>query len=168
MGKSRHLIRLAHPGWTPALGSSRSRLSGRRSRGGPQGQWSGGSRGSGGQAPPASRLGARSPGPRGRGGRGSRLCLGLAGEVRRRCVQDARHLLMRSGAPGYVSSVNSQRGTEGWAESRAGDQGARGNGSPQKGPGGGARGMWCVGVEFGWEEGRVFSRKEKNSKNLPG
>lgn len=95
-----------------------------------QGQWSGGSRGSGGQVPPASRLGARSPGPRGRGGRGSRLRLGLAGEVRRRCVQDARHLLMRSGAPEYVSSVNSQRGTEGWAESRAGDQGAGDNGSP--------------------------------------
>lgn len=41
-------------------------------------------------------------------------------------------------------------------------------GAPQQGPGGGQGELWCVGVEFGWEEGRVFSRKENNSKNLPG
>lgn len=144
MGRSRHLIRLAHPGWTPALGSSRSGLSGRRSRGG--------HRASGQEAHGAAEARLLQPAGLGPGVLGLAVevgmgagCLGLAGEVRRRCVQDARHLLMRSGAPEYVSSVNSQKGTEGWAESRAGDQGAGGNGSPPTRAWRGARGTVVCG-----------------------
>lgn len=74
-------------------------------------------------------------------GAGNGLHLGLAGESKRRHVQDARRLLMRSGTPEHAGSVNSWRGTGDWAESRAGGSGRQL--PPNKGLGARTRGgIW--------------------------
>lgn len=79
------------------------------------------------------------------------------------CMRSCRH-------PKHVGSMNSQRGAEGWAESRAGHQEQEAMAGPP------ARawrreqgvGLWLLKVAFGWEKGEVSSRRESNSEHLSG